>query len=176
MESPSGIPLADFLRQAVEDFRSATLISTPISFECDQHAVNGIGIPSLLKRAVTNLLDNAVKYSAPGAPVVLRLQQEDGMAVIRVEDQGQGIPEEDIPFLKEPFFRASNAVGIPGTGLGLAIANEAMQRMGGNIAHSNRLGGGTIFTMRFPLLRGEVTDGTCREPRPGYPTSPPRSA
>lgn len=154
MENPSEIPLADFLRHAVEDFRSATLISTPLSFEWSGTPVTGIGIPSLLKRTVINLLDNAVKYSAPGTPVVVRLQQEESMAVIQVEDQGQGIPEEDIPFLKDPFFRASNAVGIPGTGLGLAIVDEAMRRMGGSLAHAARAGGGSIFTVRLPLSSG----------------------
>jgi two-component system sensor histidine kinase MprB len=70
--------------------------------------------------------------------------------VIEVEDQGIGIPEEEMAFLHDPFFRASNTAGIPGTGLGLAIVAEAVQRMGGNVRCSKRDGGGTIFTLRLP--------------------------
>ena len=150
----SEIPLADLLQQTAADFRSATLVSTKVTFEWNGIPVTGLGIPSLLKRAVNNLLDNAVKYSPADAPIVLRLRQEEDMAVIEVEDQGRGISEEETPFLNEPFFRGANTDGIPGTGLGLPIAAEAMQCMGGNIAHSDRAGGGSIFTIRLPLFQG----------------------
>jgi len=108
----------------------------------------------LLKRAVNNLLDNAVKYSPPGMPVVLRLQQEGESALVQVEDQGIGIPEEDRAFLNDPFFRASNTVSIPGTGLGLAIVAEALQRINGTLEHANRPEGGSIFSIRLPLAGG----------------------
>jgi signal transduction histidine kinase len=98
-----------------------------------------------------------VKYSPLGTPVVLRLRQEGSEALVQVEDQGIGIPEEEVVFLNDPFFRASNTTGIPGTGLGLAIVAEAMQRMGGKVEHANRAGGGTIFTVRLPLAREKET-------------------
>ncbi|MEI8313220.1 MAG: sensor histidine kinase, partial [Verrucomicrobiota bacterium] len=74
-----------------------------------------------------------------------------------VEDQGMGIPEEEMAFLHDPFFRASNTVGIPGTGLGLAIVAEAMQRIGGKIECAKRDGGGTIFTLRLPVAAGAAS-------------------
>jgi two-component system sensor histidine kinase MprB len=149
-EALSEIPLGDFLRQIAGEFRGTTAAPAAITFEWDGTPVTCTGIPGLLKRAVTNLLDNAVKYSPPATPVVLRLRQEGTEAVIEVEDQGIGIPEEEMAFLHDPFFRASNTAGIPGTGLGLAIVAEAMQRMGGNVRCSKRAGGGTIFTLRLP--------------------------
>jgi len=150
-ESFAEIFLPDFLRQIVEEFHSARPGSLTLTFEWNEIPVAGNGIPALLRRAVNNLLDNAVKYSADGAPVILRLSCDDKTAVIEVEDQGIGIPPEDAHCLHEPFYRASNSVGVPGTGLGLAIVSEAMLRMGGKILHANRPGGGSIFTITLPL-------------------------
>ncbi len=157
----SDFPLGDFLRQIAGGFHVTESTSSAITFEWDGTPVTATGTPSLLKRAVINLLDNAVKYSPKGAPIVLRLLRDDRMAVIQVEDQGIGIPEEDVSFLHDPFFRASNNVGIPGTGLGLAIVAEAMQRMGGKIGYSKRSGCGTIFTIRLPVAAGELRGNAC---------------
>ncbi len=150
-EDLSEILLGDFLRQIGGEFRGTTDTPATIAFEWDGTPVTCTGTPGLLKRAVNNLLDNAVKYSPPGTPVVLRLRQLGQEAVIEVEDQGIGIPEEEMAFLHDPFFRASNTAGIPGTGLGLTIVAEAMQRMGGKIDFSKRDGGGSIFTIRLPV-------------------------
>ena len=150
----SKFPLGEFLRQIAADFQIAQPGPATLTFEWDGSPVACTGTPALLKRAVNNLLDNAVKYSPPGTPVVLRLRREGRSALIQVEDHGMGIPEEEIAFLHDPFFRASNTVGIPGTGLGLAIVSEAMQRMGGKIEYAKRDGGGSIFTIRLPVVDG----------------------
>jgi PAS domain S-box-containing protein len=149
--------LGDFLRQVAAEFQAARSAPAALSLDWDGSPLTCIGIPALLQRAVNNLLDNAVKYSPLGTPVVLRLRQEGSEALVQVEDQGIGIPEEEVVFLHDPFFRASNTTGIPGTGLGLAIVAEAMQRMGGKVEHANRAGGGTIFTIRLPLAREKET-------------------
>jgi len=153
-EALTDFPLGDFLRQIAGEFHRATSTPPAITFEWDGTPVICAGIPVLLKRAVNNLLDNAVKYSPPGMPVVLRLQQEGESALVQVEDQGIGIPEEDRAFLNDPFFRASNTVSIPGTGLGLAIVAEALQRINGTLEHANRPEGGSIFSIRLPLAGG----------------------
>ena len=158
-ETLSEFPLGDFLRQTAAEFGSTKSNTGVLTFEWDGDPVICNGIAALLKRAVNNLLDNAVKYSPPGSPVLLRLRQVGKEAVICVEDQGRGIPEEEMAFLHDPFFRASNTVGIPGTGLGLAIVAEAMQRMGGNVGCSKREGGGTIFTLRLPVVGGAEPGG-----------------
>ena len=161
-ETLSEFPLGDFLHNIAGEFHGTTANPAAITFEWDGTPVTCTGIPGLLKRAANNLLDNAVKYSPPGKPVVVRLRQEGEAAVIQVEDQGIGIPEEEVALLHDPFFRASNTVGIPGTGLGLAIVAEAMQRIGGKIECSKRDGGGTIFTIRLPVAA--VSDTTGNSP------------
>ena len=83
--------------------------------------------PALVERAVSNLLDNAVKYSAPGTPIEVTVR--DGEVV--VADHGPGIAEEDLPRIFDRFYRAAAARAKPGAGLGLAIVREAAEAHGG---------------------------------------------
>lgn len=106
----------------------------------------------LMRRALINLLTNALKYSPDDTSVTLELQFADRLAWIRVIDQGIGIPEEDQPRLFEPFNRASNVGGIPGTGLGLAITRQAVDLHHGSIRVESQLGKGTTFTILLPAL------------------------
>jgi two-component system sensor histidine kinase MprB len=84
--------------------------------------------PVLLERAVSNLLDNAVKYSPPGAPIEVTVR--DGEVV--VADHGPGVAEEDMPRIFDRFYRAATARSKPGAGLGLAIVREAAEAHGGH--------------------------------------------
>jgi two-component system, OmpR family, sensor histidine kinase MprB len=83
--------------------------------------------PVLLERAVSNLLDNAVKYSPPGAPIEVTVR--DGEVV--VADHGPGVADEDMPRIFDRFYRAAAARSKPGAGLGLAIVREAAEAHGG---------------------------------------------
>ena len=83
--------------------------------------------PVLLERAVSNLLDNAVKYSPDGAPIEVSVR---GGEVI-VADHGPGIADEDLPRVFDRFYRAAAARSKPGAGLGLAIVREAAEAHGG---------------------------------------------
>ncbi len=150
-ETFSEIDPVEFVRQISEEFAAATRHAHPISFSSDGPPVRLSVIPTLLRRAVSNLLDNAVKYSPVGSPVTIRASSTDEAVAIAVEDKGIGIPEEASKLLMEPFFRASNTIGIPGTGLGLAIVFEAVTRLGGTIEQTSRTGGGSIFLIRLPV-------------------------
>jgi two-component system, OmpR family, sensor histidine kinase TctE len=83
----------------------------------------------LLREAIMNMIDNAVRYAGRGASVTLRVRSEAGKACLEVEDNGPGVPQEALDRLFERFFRASDAPG--GAGLGLAIAQEIAHRHGG---------------------------------------------
>ncbi|MGC4937060.1 sensor histidine kinase [Kribbella sp. DT2] len=113
------------------------------------------GDERLLGRAVTNLLDNAAKYSTPDASpaddeppsrVIVRLR--DG--VLTVTDSGPGIAEADLPHVFERFYRSSEARSRPGSGLGLAIVKHAAEQHGGMIYARNAPGGGAQFTLWLP--------------------------
>ncbi len=110
------------------------------------------GDAALLRRLVSNLLDNAAKYSEPPAPVKLAVRGEAGAALLEVTDHGIGIAPEDLPRLFTPFFRTdrSRARGTGGTGLGLALAKRIAEAHGGSIGAESAPGGGTTFRVRIP--------------------------
>lgn len=105
-----------------------------------------------LTQAVTNLVSNAVKFTAPGGLVEVRVARE-GHRDVRVDvcDSGVGIPAAEIERLAERFFRASTAGTAQGTGLGLAITREIVDRHGGRLQISSDLGVGSRFGMILPV-------------------------
>lgn len=111
------------------------------------------GIPPDLVYAFENLLENAMKYSHDGGEVVMRLKARGGRAIVEVEDQGIGIPNEFVGEVLNEFVRAPNAKkhAPQGSGLGLAIAREAIEAHGGTLELRSREGEGTVATATFPL-------------------------
>jgi two-component system sensor histidine kinase MprB len=103
------------------------------------------GVPANIERAVANLLDNAAKFSPPGADVEVGVQ--DGTVTVR--DHGPGIDEEDLPYVFDRFYRASSARGLPGSGLGLAIVRQVAQAHGGSVVAERAEGGGTRVVLRL---------------------------
>ncbi|WP_354683508.1 HAMP domain-containing sensor histidine kinase [Cupriavidus necator] len=106
--------------------------------------------PQALRRILTNLIDNAVKF---GGEVTLAVsRQADGGLAIAVLDRGPGIPEEELDRVMQPFYRleTSRNRGTGGTGLGLAIAQQLTQALGGTLTLANRDGGGLQATLTLP--------------------------
>jgi two-component system, OmpR family, sensor histidine kinase MprB len=107
------------------------------------------GAPALLERAISNLLDNAAKWSPAGAPVEVLLGT-DGAVVVR--DHGPGVPPEDRERIFERFFRADRTHGVPGSGLGLAIVRRVAEAHAGSVVVEPAAGGGARFTLRIPVV------------------------
>ena len=110
------------------------------------------GVPSSLERAIGNLLDNAAKWSPPGAHVEVRVA--DGAVVVR--DHGPGIADEDLPYVFDRFYRARGARGMSGSGLGLALVRKVAEAHGGEVVAERVEGGGTRMTMRLPRTPAHV--------------------
>lgn len=109
-----------------------------------------------LSQILTNLIDNAIKYTSEGGTVCVRIAQEGPhFAKITVSDTGQGIPPEDVPKLFNPFFRASHheRSQIKGLGLGLSITKELVELHGGEVSVRSELGKGTDFHFTIPLFQ-----------------------
>ncbi|MBI3970668.1 MAG: ATP-binding protein [Chloroflexi bacterium] len=111
---------------------------------------------SRLERLLDNLLGNAVKYSPNGGTITLLVETErefDGRwAVLRVRDEGIGIPEADLERVFDRFYRGSNVVGhLAGTGVGLDAGRRIVEQHGGTIAIESREGEGATITIRLPL-------------------------
>ena len=111
-----------------------------------------LGDPAELDRLLSNLVSNAVKYTAAGGTVTITLEHRDRAVTIGVADDGLGISEEDQVGLFRPFFRTTNpdAMREPGTGLGLAIVATIVDRHHGEVRVRSRLGAGTTFTVTLP--------------------------
>ncbi|MGB3913551.1 MAG: HAMP domain-containing sensor histidine kinase, partial [Thermacetogeniaceae bacterium] len=103
-----------------------------------------------LVQVIVNLLDNAFKYSPPGATVRVSLYKEKDEAILTVVDQGIGIPEEDRSKVFDRFYRAENARGISGTGLGLSIVKHIVDAHSGSIELTEGVEGGTAAIVRIP--------------------------
>jgi len=109
--------------------------------------------PHRVNQVVNNLITNAIKFSHPDTAIVMRARALSGEVEISVSDQGQGIPEEEIPRLFTAFGRGSMrpTAGEKSTGLGLAIAKRMVEAHGGRIAVQSKVGQGSIFTFTLPL-------------------------
>ena len=115
------------------------------------------GNPELLRRAVENVLRNAIRYSPEKSPIELSVGEKPGSAAIAVRDYGPGVPDEALSHIFDPFFRveqARNTIG-GGSGLGLSIAKRAIQVHRGAITAQNATPG-LLVTISIPLTREEI--------------------
>lgn len=104
-----------------------------------------------IRRVLSNLLDNALKFTPENGTVCIGMKQETGNIVLWVRDNGIGIPPEDLPHLLNRFRRGRNAMTYPGSGLGLAITRVIVENHGGKI-HLDSSGQGTMVRVQLPAL------------------------
>jgi signal transduction histidine kinase len=117
--------------------------------------------PSKIEQVLNNLISNAIKYSPSGTTIEVRLRRDDGQAVLSVEDQGQGIPEDELDALFRPFETTSvrGTAGEKSTGLGLVITKRIIEGHGGEIEVESEVGKGSTFTVKLPLDEGVAEAG-----------------
>jgi two-component system sensor histidine kinase MprB len=108
--------------------------------------------PDRVDRAVRNLLDNAAKWSSPGAEVEVAVSE----GVVTVRDHGPGIEPADLPHVFDRFYRAPSARGLPGSGLGLSIVRQVAESHHGSVSAENAEDGGACFTLRLPIANVET--------------------
>jgi two-component system sensor histidine kinase KdpD len=102
-------------------------------------------------RALANLLENAIKYSPAGEPILLRVRRDGPWIEFGVSDRGPGIAPGDVERLFAPFVRGTQETpDAGGSGLGLTIARGIAESEGGSVAYAPRDGGGSVFTLRVP--------------------------
>lgn len=120
--------------------------------EFPDEAVEVLGEEEAIRQALSNLVDNAVKYSSPGGRVLVRLHAENGRAVLEVGDRGPGIAAEHLDRIFERFYRVDRARSrdLGGTGLGLAIVKNVARRHGGGVEVESERGQGSTFRLWLP--------------------------
>jgi two-component system phosphate regulon sensor histidine kinase PhoR len=122
-----------------------------VTVDCPDNLEAGMN-PLLLEQAVTNLIDNAVKYSEPGTAVYVKAADAGGEVRISVRDEGPGIEAEHLPRLFERFYRVDKARSrtLGGTGLGLAIVKHIIMAHNGRVQVDSTPGKGSVFTISLP--------------------------
>jgi two-component system sensor histidine kinase MprB len=159
------VDLAEIVDRAVERGRRRAS-----GLEFDVHTAPWwvTGEPAALERAVTNLLDNAAKWSPPLGVVTVHL---DG-GTLTVSDEGTGIAEEDLPHVFDRFYRSRESRSMPGSGLGLAIVRQIAERHGGTVRAGTARGGGAAFWVTVPGAREPDTiEQTAWTPSTGRPAN-----
>jgi signal transduction histidine kinase len=135
------------------------------------------GDPKELRRVLSNVVENAIKYTPDGGRIVLSAAEHDGQVAISVRDNGRGIPPEDMPILFDKFHRGRPArhsaamrdattdadlledADVSGVGLGLYLGRNVMEQMGGRITVASEVGQGSTFKLHLPVWR----DGGCNQ-------------
>lgn len=143
--------MSELMEELVRDTRMLT----------DKHEIESSIEPGItvygdrdrIKQALRIFVDNAIKYTEPGGKIILRLNKENGYAVVTVKDTGIGIPEEDLPKIFDRFYRVDSARERVngGHGLGLSIARIIILRHGGRIKVASKPGAGTRFSIYLAL-------------------------
>lgn len=150
--NPERTDLITFCRDIVEAFQINHYQTHNVDFDCPDKIIMAEFDKKLMRRALTNLIGNAIKYSPEGGGVMFKLWRDRSVVHIEVIDSGIGIPPQDAEYLFDAFHRASNVGVLPGTGLGLAIAKQAVDMHDGEISFVTASGDGTTFTITLPLL------------------------
>lgn len=153
---PVDLDLDAVCRSVIDEFESRPDVTQHFVYSCVETLQIVRLDRKLIRQIINNLLSNAVKYSGPDKTIWIILERLDGALVLKVRDEGIGIPES-IEELLEPFHRATNVGTIPGTGLGLVIAKEAVELQGGLMTVDSNVGEGTTFTIMIPF---EFAEGT----------------
>lgn len=156
-EGPSSystkIRIDEIIWQAQEEIKkfnpSFHINISPDSSLTDSEQIIVAGDEYLLKTAVSNIIENACKYSYDNT-VDIKFGSTDRMVKVVFEDRGIGISEEDIKKIFEPFYRGGNAISYPGTGIGLSLVNQIIKNHNGTIDISSKIGQGTKITLFLP--------------------------
>ena len=139
--------------------RETAMLETGHQLVCQvQDGIHITGDRNRLKQALRVFVDNALKYTEKGGSITLRLVLNNGMAEATIRDTGIGIPEQDLPNVFDRFYRVDSARerNTGGHGLGLSIARIIVLRHGGKITVGSKVGQGTRFTVKLPIVGQDV--------------------
>lgn len=152
-------PVAEALRRTHPKIQLNISSLPPLSLEVD---------PEMIRVALAAIADNAAKYCGAQGVVDISVRQDDDGYAILVHDNGPGISEEDLPLIRDRFYRGSNNTGISGAGVGLFLADQLIRANGGQLDIDRAEEGGTLVTLHLPhppIIPEAQTDGVMPSPR-----------
>ena len=143
--------IVQFSKSVVEEIDSSKKYGQKITIKHKSPTISVFLDPKLIRHILTNLLSNAIKYSQENKKIDLILDKNQKNVIIKVVDQGIGIPKEEQSNLFQRFFRADNSAIIQGTGLGLHIVKQYVELMGGHVSFESELNKGATFIVEMPI-------------------------
>ncbi len=147
------VDLAAVLREAHDLFLPvAEDIGIVLSIDLPNQCLSVTGNKARLQRAVSNLVDNALKFSSAAGQVYLTAKVDQGSVLVSIRDHGIGISTDDQAHIFERFYRSDQSRSKPGNGLGLSYAMSIIRNHGGSILVESSLGSGSTFSIRLPLV------------------------
>lgn len=147
------VNLSSFMNRIIHKFQGlAKEHNIHLTAELESDIPDPLFDPDRIEQVLTNLIDNAIRHTPQQGSVMLRVNEDDFGLKVEVTDSGSGIPEEDLPFVFERFYKADKARtrGRAGTGLGLAIAKNIIDAHHGHISVQSKIGQGTTFSFSLP--------------------------
>lgn len=146
--------LNDLLEEVCEEIEQHMLGGQTLLKEFPDESISMYQDRVVLNLILSNVLNNAVKYSGDSGNIVIRAERlgNQGLIKFQVTDNGMGIPEEEQQYIFSRYFRASNAKNIQGTGIGLNMSKKHLQNLGGHMFFTSREGGGSVFTIMLPEI------------------------
>ena len=149
---PEPFPLAELVHDVVHKHAPrAEKESVALTLTGDPKLPLAFADLAMTERVLDNLIGNAIAYTPEGGRIIVKFGEENGQPVVSIHDSGPGIPEEDLPYIFEPFYRGNNNEEAGHAGLGLAIARRIMSLQGGDIRAENGQDGGSCFSIRLPV-------------------------
>jgi two-component system OmpR family sensor kinase len=150
------VDLHDLVRDVVDDANFEAQARERAVIWDDRGSATLQGHAELLHSAIENVVRNALKHAPESRTIRVEtaIDAKQHRYIVRVLDEGRGVPEDELAALFTPFFRGAASAGIVGSGLGLAIARRSIEAHGGTISANNRPGGGLNVEITLPLHRG----------------------
>ncbi|MBX3082625.1 MAG: PAS domain S-box protein [Anaerolineae bacterium] len=150
---PATADVVGLFKDIIDEMEIVSEETHRIVFDCEMSTLNAYIDQKLVRQTLTNLLNNAIKYSPQGGPIEVRLEVKHDNIIFSVTDNGIGIPEQNQAHLFDPFYRADNVGNVSGSGLGLTIAKEAVTLHQGSINFVSNGDQGTTFVVQLPLVK-----------------------
>ncbi|MCX7880198.1 MAG: PAS domain S-box protein [Ignavibacteria bacterium] len=141
-----------FFESLVRDFELYYFDKAQIICEIDVKRKQAKIDTKLTQLIFSNIIGNGIKYSQPNSILNIQIEEEENNFLIRIKDNGIGIPKKDLDKIFQPFYRGENTKTISGTGLGLSIVKKAIDLLGGSISVESQIGEGTTFTIQLPIF------------------------
>ncbi|MCZ7603023.1 MAG: PAS domain S-box protein [Melioribacteraceae bacterium] len=148
---PELVNICNLLNSFMDEVRSHIDVERRVNIFCDINDSEMKVDKKLLRHVVINLITNGIKYSPQESEVNLNATYHNNKLLLTVSDNGIGIPEDEIKYIFDAFYRTKNSIGVPGSGLGLNIVKRAVETMNGTISVNSVIDKGTTFTVTIPI-------------------------